>query len=105
MVLVLHGLEGHTRRAYVLNTFRILQEAGMDPVGLNFRSCSGEPNRRARAYHSGETGDLGFVLSRLAERFPDRRLGVVGFSLGGNVLPKYLGERSPEHAPADAPGC
>jgi predicted alpha/beta-fold hydrolase len=104
VVLVLHGLEGHTRRAYVLNTFRILQEAGMDPVGLNFRSCSGEPNRRARAYHSGETGDLGFVLSRLAERFPGRKLGVVGFSLGGNVLLKYLGERSPEHAPADAPG-
>lgn len=104
VVLVLHGLEGHTRRRYMLSTFVALQEAGMVPVGLNFRSCSGQPNRRARAYHSGETADLGFVLGRLQERFPGRSLAVVGFSLGGNVLLKYLGERGEGSAPCDAPG-
>lgn len=104
MVLVLHGLEGHTQRAYVLNTFRALQQRRMVPVGLNFRSCSGEPNRQARAYHSGETGDLGFCLERIARRFPGRPLGVVGFSLGGNVLLKYLGERGTGPAPSEAPG-
>lgn len=93
VVLVLHGLEGHTRRAYVLNTCQVLQEAGLVPVALNFRSCSGEPNWRARAYHSGETEDLAFVLERLTARFPGRPTGVVGFSLGGNILLKYLGER------------
>ncbi len=64
----------------------------MATVGLNFRGCSGEPNRLSRMYHSGETGDLRFVLQLLRERFPRRPLGAVGFSLGGNVLLKYLGE-------------
>jgi len=104
VVLVLHGLEGHTRRRYVLSTFAALRSRGMTPVGLNFRSCSGEPNRQARAYHSGETGDLGFVLDALRLRFPGRPLGVVGFSLGGNVLLKYLGERGAGGDPASAPG-
>lgn len=104
VVLVLHGLEGHTRRRYMLSTFVALQQAGMVPVGLNFRSCSGEPNRRARAYHSGETADLGFVLGRLRDRFPDRALAVVGFSLGGNMILKYMGERGNGSPPSDAPG-
>lgn len=104
LVLVLHGLEGHSRRRYVLNTLVALQEAGLDGVALNFRHCSGEPNRKARTYHSGDTADVGYVLTRLAERFPGRALGVVGFSLGGNVLVKYLGERGPGPAPAQAPG-
>jgi predicted alpha/beta-fold hydrolase len=104
VVLILHGLEGHTRRPYVRNCFHALREAGLVPVGLNFRACSGEPNRRIRTYHSGETGDLGFVLGRLRERFPNRALGVIGVSLGGNVLLKYLGERGAGHTPPDAPG-
>lgn len=103
-VLVLHGLEGHSRRRYVLNTLVALRDAGMDGVALNFRHCSGEPNRQARSYHSGETGDLGFVLSRLREMDSDRPLGVLGFSLGGNVLLKYLGERGDGQAPVAAPG-
>ncbi len=103
VVLVLHGLEGHTRRRYVRNAFFVLRRSGMLPVGLNFRACSGEPNLRARTYHSGETADLGFVLTRLRERFPRRPIGVLGFSLGGNVTLKYLGERTPD-PPSDAPG-
>ncbi|MEJ2540876.1 MAG: hypothetical protein P8188_13045 [Gemmatimonadota bacterium] len=104
VVLVLHGLEGHSRRPYVRNAFHALRRGGMLPVGLNFRACSGEPNRVARTYHSGETGDLGFVLGRLRDRFPGRPLGTIGVSLGGNVLLKYLGERGVSAAPADAPG-
>ena len=103
VVLVLHGLEGHTRRRYVRNAFFILRRSGMLPVGMNFRACSGEPNLRARTYHSGETADLGFVLTTLRERFPRRPIGVVGFSLGGNVILKYLGERSTT-PPREAPG-
>lgn len=103
VVLILHGLEGHTRRPYVRNSLHSLRGEGLVPVGLNFRACSGEPNRKVRTYHSGETGDLGFVLGRLRERFPDRALGVIGVSLGGNVLLKYLGERA-HRAPSEAPG-
>jgi uncharacterized protein len=91
MVLVLHGLEGTTRRRYMTSTYQALMAAGLQPVGLNFRGCSGEPNRTPRAYHSGETGDLDFVLRQLRERH-GRPLGVVGYSLGGNVTLKYLGE-------------
>ena len=92
LVIVLHGLEGSTRRSYVLSAMEQLRSRGMLAVGLNFRSCSGEPNRHARAYHSGETGDLAFVLARMRSLFPGRPLGVMGFSLGGNVLLKHLGE-------------
>ena len=91
-VLLLHGLEGSARRGYALNTYAELAAAGIQGVGLNFRSCSGESNRLARLYHSGETGDLRFVLDLLAARFPDVRRGAIGFSLGGNVLLKLLGE-------------
>ena len=93
LVVLLHGLEGGSESGYVLETARRLREAGLDAVALNFRSRGGEPNRRRRFYHSGETGDLALVLSRLRERRPAAPLGAVGFSLGGNVLLKYLGER------------
>jgi len=92
LVLLLHGLEGSARRGYALNTYRELEARGVGAVGMNFRGCSGEPNRTARAYHSGETDDLRFVLKVLELRFPGSPLGVIGFSLGGNALLKYLGE-------------
>ena len=92
LVLVLHGLEGSARRRYMLQTYEALRLHDVAAVGLNFRSCSGEPNRTARFYHSGETDDLRFVLKLLAARFPGRPLGLLGFSLGGNVLLKLLGE-------------
>ena len=92
LVVVLHGLEGSTRSGYALELYRALRRVGLQAVGLNFRSCGGELNRLPRLYHSGETGDLAFVLRLLADRFPGRVLGAAGFSLGGNVLLKYLGE-------------
>jgi len=90
--VVLHGLEGHARRPYVGLLVRELARRGVASAALNFRGCGGEPNRVARSYHSGETGDLAFVVDGLRERFPDRPLAAVGFSLGGNVLLKYLAE-------------
>ncbi len=92
LVVVLHGLEGSARRRYMLLTYRWLLERGMDAVGLNFRGCSGEPNRAVRFYHSGETDDLRHVLAVFRRRWPGRRLGAVGYSLGGNVLLKFLAE-------------
>jgi predicted alpha/beta-fold hydrolase len=92
VVLLLHGLEGSARRGYAIETYRALAQYGVRAVGLNFRSCSGEPNRTARFYHSGETADIGLVARLLADRFPDVPRGAVGFSLGGNALLKFLGE-------------
>lgn len=92
-VLLIHGLEGCSRSGYVLNTIRYLSRAGYGCVAMNMRSCSGEPNRLPRFYHSGDTGDLTTVLSHLEELGGNGPLRAVGFSLGGNQLLKYLGER------------
>ncbi|HKP76601.1 MAG TPA: alpha/beta fold hydrolase [Longimicrobiaceae bacterium] len=93
LVLVVHGLEGSAESAYVLETCRALWDRGLRAVAMNFRSCGGEPNRLPRFYHAGDTGDVGFVLGVLAERHRGVPLGAVGFSLGANVLLKYLGEQ------------
>lgn len=93
VVLILHGLEGSSERRYVRNLARELLARGLRPVAMNFRGCSGEPNRELRFYHSGETGDPSWLLGVIAERLPHRSVGAVGFSLGGNVLLKMLGER------------
>jgi hypothetical protein len=92
--LVLHGLEGSSRRNYVLSACAQLLAEGVRPVAMSFRGCSGEPNRLPRWYHSGETEDPLFVLDRLRALHPRRPLGALGFSLGGNALLKLLGERA-----------
>jgi uncharacterized protein len=98
LALILHGLEGTARRRYMTSTYRALLDSGIVPVALNFRGCSGEANRTARAYHSGETDDLRFVLERLRDRFGGP-FGLVGYSLGGNVVLKFLGETGDEARP------
>ncbi|QKT04636.1 hydrolase [Ectothiorhodospiraceae bacterium 2226] len=92
LALVLHGLEGSSRSGYARGLLRELHDRGLRGVLMHFRGCSGEPNRLARSYHSGETGDLAHVVRELRRREPHTPLGVVGFSLGGNVLLKWLGE-------------
>lgn len=103
LVVILHGLEGSTARGYVRLAMAEMAARGLAAVGMNFRSCSGELNRRPRFYHSGETGDLGFVLQTLRDRWPGRPMGALGFSLGGNVLLKFLGEIGGVGGPATLP--
>lgn len=88
--VIAHGLEGSSARPYVRGMARALAAAGWDAVAWNLRGCSGEPNRAARLYHSGATEDLDAVVRHLLPRY--RRLALVGFSLGGNLTLKYLGE-------------
>lgn len=92
LVLLLHGLEGSIRSHYAAGLMRALGECGLQTVLMNFRGCSGEPNRLARSYHSGETGDLAALLAILKARQPQREIYLIGISLGGNVLLKWLGE-------------
>jgi uncharacterized protein len=91
--LISHGLEGDSRRAYVLGMVRALNRRGWDAVAWNFRGCSGEANRRLRLYHSGATDDLATVLAAVLGWSPYRRVALIGFSIGGNITLKYLGER------------
>lgn len=94
-VVVLHGLEGSLESHYVGGTLAALARAGYRPVLMHFRGCSGEPNRLARSYHSGATEDLLSLLRHLAETLAYPPFAAVGYSLGGNLLLKYLGERPP----------
>lgn len=103
-LLVLHGLEGSSRSHYVSGLLRAGRTAGWTGVAFNFRSCSGELNRLPRFYHSGETGDLAWVVGSLAARAPGVPIGAVGVSLGGNVLLKWLGEVG-ETAPRELMGA
>ena len=92
-VVCLHGLEGSYRSAYAAGMLNALAAHGWRAVLLHFRGCSGELNQLPRSYHSGDTGDLGYLLDVLGRRNPDSIFAAVGYSLGGNVLLKYLGER------------
>ncbi len=99
-VLLLHGLEGSAHSLHTQGLAVLVAKAGWRSVVLNFRSCARDPtdigrrlrNRTARLYHSGETGDLALVVRALEKREPTTPIYAIGFSLGGNVLLKWLGE-------------
>ncbi|MCF6437551.1 hydrolase [Pseudoalteromonas sp. MMG022] len=93
LAIILHGLEGNINSFYAKGMLKALTRSGFDAVLMHFRNCSRAANKLPRAYHSGETSDLGFLIHTLKQRFVDRPLYAVGFSLGGNVLAKYLGEQ------------
>lgn len=93
VVVVSHGLEGHSRRAYVLGMVREFNRAGWDAVAWNFRGSSGEQNRLLAFTHSGASQELGEVVEWAAGTAGYRTVAMVGFSLGGNLTLKYLGER------------
>jgi len=101
LVIVLHGLAGSVDSVYVAGIQAALQAHGISSVAMNFRGAGGAPNRLARTYHAGDTGDLAAVAAEMAARFPQRQLGVLGYSLGGNVTLKWLGETG-IHAPVIA---
>ena len=92
LVIISHGLEGDTTRQYVAGLVRLLNQHGFDCLAWHYRSCSGEMNRQARFYHIGETGDLEAVVQQaLQADYQD--VNLVGFSAGGNISLKYLGEK------------
>lgn len=92
LVVILHGLEGSSSSHYVRALAHALAGRGIASVVMHQRGCSGEPNRLARFYHAGETTDLRVVLEHLRDTPACRRVFAVGYSLGGNILLKWLGE-------------
>jgi uncharacterized protein len=98
-LLLLHGLEGTISSVYLLGTLAEARARGWAADVLIFRTCNGEMNRARRMYHSGETTDLDFVVRRLATAHPAQPLVVAGFSLGGNVVLKWLGEQGGDTPP------
>ncbi len=104
VAIISHGLEGHSRKKYSLGMARQMNVQGYDAVCLNFRGCSGEPNRLLRMYHSGVTDDLHTVILHMLKAGGYERVFLVGFSMGGNQTLKYLGE-NPEVIPREVKGA
>lgn len=93
LVVVLHGLEGNAQRSYIKGTAKIFNRNGYDAIGINLRSCSGQINRLYKSYNAGASEDLREVIEHVLTNYPQySHIVLKGFSLGGNLLLKYLGE-------------
>ena len=92
LAILSHGLEASSGQSYVQGMAAALVRRGWDVLAWNFRGCSGEPNRLLRSYHSGSSDDLRTVLDHCLSRCRHEQIALVGFSLGGNVTLKLLGE-------------
>ncbi|MCK0161373.1 YheT family hydrolase [Allomuricauda sp. F6463D] len=103
LVILLHGLEGDAQRPYITGSAKILNQHGYDTCSVNYRGCSGEPNKAYRSYHSGATEDLIEVLEHILNTNKYSKIYLKGFSLGGNLLLKYLGEGN--HLPKELKGA
>lgn len=93
LVILLHGMEGNSQRPYVKGMASTFDAAGYDVAVMHFRGCSGSPNRLPRAYHLGDTADLQYLIKRIIIANQYAGISLIGFSLGGNVILKYLGEQ------------
>ncbi len=115
LVILCHGLEGNSKRPYMRGMARHLSEIGFDILSWNYRGCSGEINNTPRYYHSGATDDLEAIIDHAIHKDRFSEIHLVGFSLGGNLVLKYLGEEWPgrKHitsgvaisVPVDLEGC
>ncbi|TRX52406.1 alpha/beta fold hydrolase [Fulvivirga sp. M361] len=92
VVILSHGLEGNSTRPYILGMARAFSKKGYDVMAWNYRGCSEEMNKRLRFYHSGATDDLGLIIDHALNK-GYAKIHLVGFSLGGNLTLKYLGEQ------------
>ncbi len=91
-VLLLHGLEGSLRSAYAQRLINTLNQQNIPVAFMFFRGCNGKPNNKVRSYHSGETEDLKSVINYL-KKSGSEKIALVGYSLGGNITLKYMGEQ------------
>jgi uncharacterized protein len=93
LAILSHGLEGSTQANYIQAMARALVKRGWDVLAWSLRGCGEEPNRLAPFYHSGKTGDLEIIIRHALSVHPADGIDLIGFSLGGNLTLKYLGER------------
>ena len=99
LVIVLHGLEGSSKSLYIKGVIKAFNKTGWDAVAVNLRSCSGEPNLLFSSYHSGKTDDVDIVLDYISANCHYKKILMMGFSLGGNIVLKYAGEKAQNVAP------
>ncbi|MDP7591407.1 MAG: hydrolase [Litorilituus sp.] len=92
IVVMLHGLEGSKDSHYAKGMLNAIKGRGWIAVLMHFRGCGGKPNRQASSYHSGDTRDINYLTEHLIARYQQSVFSVLGFSLGGNVLTRYLAQ-------------
>lgn len=90
----MHGLEGSSQSKYIISAIKYLNAHKIDCVALNFRGCSGEDNMHLHSYNSGKTDDLDVTINYLLEHYNYKNIILLGYSMGGNIALKYLGETS-----------
>ena len=93
IVVIIHGLEGGSHSSYARRLMNRCHAHNISAVVHHHRSCSGENNRLAHSYHSGQTEDIQHSLNHIRRLHPNAKIYAVGYSLGGNALAKYLGEQ------------
>jgi len=93
LAIISHGLEGNSHRNYVVGMVKMLNRNGWDALAWNYRSCSGEMNRRLRFYNSGTIDDLEVVIEHAAKIESYKEIVLIGFSMGGNLSLLYLGNK------------
>lgn len=93
VLIVIHGLEGSAKRPYVTGLASHFSKNGWDVAAMNLRGCSGELNRTYGSYHAGATSDLQEVVEHILKKEKYNHIAFNGFSLGGNLMLKYLGEK------------
>jgi predicted alpha/beta-fold hydrolase len=94
LVVLFHGLEGSSTSHYAHALMAQVRDLHWRGVVVHFRGCGGEPNRLARAYHSGDSAEIDWMLRKL-DKHTGAALYATGVSLGGNALLKWLGEQGP----------
>ncbi len=99
LAILSHGLEANMETGYIVGMASALIRRGWDVLRWNFRGCGSEPNRLLKMYHSGATEDLQAVIEHALAHHPAQSVDLLGFSLGGNVTLKYVGERPAELSP------
>ncbi len=88
----MHGLEGSSQSKYIISAVNYLNSCKIDCIAINFRGCSGEDNNHLYSYNSGKTDDLEITINYVLENYSYKNILLLGYSMGGNITLKYLGE-------------
>ena len=99
VIIAIHGLEGNSNSSYIKSLVNRANQQNYDVIAFNLRGCSGEPNLKLSSYHSGKSADLHEVIQFVEKMFQYESLYIVGYSLGGNMTIKYMGEYAKKLSP------
>lgn len=96
LILAIHGLEGSSNSKYIQALCHEANKEGYDVIAINLRGCSGVPNHKLASYHSGKTDDIIEIVQHYTKKYDE--INLVGYSLGGNIVLKLMGEFNQSHA-------